>query len=82
MRNKIHSPGAQSPRFYTVSQVAALIGVSPMTIYREIDAGQFPAVRIRGRLIVPAKAVDAMEDAALTEQSVVAAADFTAEGVA
>lgn len=72
----------QPPRFYNVSQAAGLLGVSPMTIYREIQLGRFPAVQIRGRYLVPAKAIDDMEAAAMTEQSVVSAADFAPEGVA
>lgn len=69
------------PRFYSVSQVAALLGMSAMTIYRAIEAGEFPAVKIRGRWIVPAKAVDAMEEAALAERGAVDAGDFVS-GVA
>ena len=44
-----------APKFYSVAQVAAMFGMSPMTLYRAIAAGEFPAVRIRGRLIVPAR---------------------------
>jgi len=72
----------QTPRFYNVSQAAGLLGVSPMTIYREIQLDRFPAVQIRGRYLIPAKAIDEMEAAAMTEQSVVSAADFAPEGVA
>jgi excisionase family DNA binding protein len=54
-----------APQFYSVAQVAEMFGMSTMTVYRAIAAGEFPAVRIRGRLIVPAKALDAMVDAAL-----------------
>lgn len=67
-------PPAAAPRFYSVSEVARIFGMSPMTVYRAISAGEFPAVRIRGRLIVPARAVDAMVDAAVAEQGVVDAA--------
>ncbi|MCA1702392.1 MAG: helix-turn-helix domain-containing protein [Actinobacteria bacterium] len=42
----------EAPRFYSVSQVAQMLGMSTMTLYRAISAGEFPAVRIRGRLIV------------------------------
>lgn len=65
-----------TPRFYSVAQVAAMLGMSPMTVYRAIAERQFPAVRIRGRLIVPAKAVDAMADVATAEQTVVDAAGW------
>jgi len=67
---------APTPRFYSVAQVAAMLGMSPMTVYRAIAERQFPAVRVRGRLIVPAKAVDAMADVATAEQTVVDAAGW------
>ncbi|MGH8328618.1 MAG: helix-turn-helix domain-containing protein [Steroidobacteraceae bacterium] len=76
MRGKLNGAGSERPRFYSVSQVAVLFGMSAMTIYRAIEAGEFPAVKIRGRWIVPAKAVDAMEDAALADRAAVDAADF------
>ncbi len=66
-----------SPRkFYSVAEVADMFGMSPMTVYRAISAGEFPAVRIRGRLIIPAKAIDAMAEIATTEQTVVDAAGW------
>ena len=64
------------PRFYSVAQVAAMFGMSPMTVYRAIAAGEFPAVRIRGRLIVPAKAIEAIADLAIAEQTVVDASGW------
>lgn len=71
------SSGSETvPKFYSVAQVAAMLGMSPMTVYRAIAERQFPAVRIRGRLIVPAKAVDAMADIATAEQTVVDAAGW------
>lgn len=65
-----------APQFYSVAQVARLFGMSSMSIYRAISAGEFPAVRIRGRLIVPARAVDSMVEAALADNGVVDAADW------
>jgi excisionase family DNA binding protein len=73
-------PPAAAPRFYSVAQVARMFGMSSMTVYRAIAAGEFPAVRIRGRLIVPAKALDAMVEAAVAEQTVVDAAGYVPEG--
>ena len=35
----------QRPRFMTVAEVAALMRVSTMTVYRLIKAGDLPAVR-------------------------------------
>lgn len=67
---------APSPLFYSVPQAAELIGTSAVTLYRAIRDGEFPAMRIRGRLIVPAKAIEAMVDATVAEQSVVDAASW------
>lgn len=69
-------PPAEAPRFYSVAEMARILGMSPMTVYRAINAGEFPAVRIRGRLIVPARAVDALIEAAVAEQGVVDAAEW------
>ena len=63
-------------RFYSVAEAARLFGMSEMTLYRAIHDGQFPAVRIRGRLIVPAKAIEAMVEAALEDNRLVDAADW------
>lgn len=66
-----------SPRsFYSVADVAELLGMSSMTVYRAIQCGEFPAVRIRGRLIIPAKAIDQMIDAAISFGGEVDAADW------
>lgn len=70
-----HSSSARSgvvmPKFYSVAQAAQIFGMSPMTLYRAIAAGEFPAVRIRGRLIIPAKAVDTLVDVATAQHTVV-----------
>jgi excisionase family DNA binding protein len=52
-------------RFYAVADAAELLGLSEPTLYRAIRAGQFPAIRVRGRYVVPAKAIDQMESNAL-----------------
>lgn len=84
-RDRIGTAGSvaasEAPRFYSVAQVARMLGTAPVTLYRAIRAGEFPAVRIRGRLIVPAKAVEAMVDAAVSERAVVDAGDWVPEQV-
>ena len=70
----------ERPRFYSVSATARLLGMSDMTLYRAIHAGQFPAVRIRGRLIVPAKAIDAMVQIAVLSGGLVDAASLVPGG--
>ncbi|WP_329060435.1 helix-turn-helix domain-containing protein [Amycolatopsis sp. NBC_01480] len=66
-------------RFLTVSQAAELLGVSAMTIYRAIDAGEFPAIRTRGRISILAKAIDLMEEAALVQNALVDSAQYVAQ---
>jgi excisionase family DNA binding protein len=57
-------------RFYTVTEAAQLLTVSTPTLDREIRVGRFPAIRVRGRYVIPAKALDAVEQAALTGAAV------------
>jgi excisionase family DNA binding protein len=72
----------EAPRFYSVAEVAQMLGTSAMTVYRAIAAGEFPAIKIRGRLIVPARAIEAMAEVAVVEQTVVNTAGWVSEGVA
>jgi excisionase family DNA binding protein len=66
----------QETQFYSVAEVAALFGLSAMTVYRAIADGEFPAVKIRGRFIVPAKAVHQMIEAATASGSLVDPANW------
>lgn len=69
MKNVIRDrPESASPRFYSVAEVAEIFRMSSMTVYRAIAAGEFPAVRIRGRWIVPARAVEELIDAAMADR--------------
>ena len=80
MTNRTVQEGQEGPRFYSVSQVAGMFGTSAVTIYRAIEAGEFPAVRIRGRLIIPAKAIDDMTVMAVDSGAVVDAARWSQPG--
>ncbi|MBN9099400.1 MAG: helix-turn-helix domain-containing protein [Pseudonocardia sp.] len=75
-------PGHDEPEamFRSVAEVARLCCVSKMTVYRAIAAGEFPAVRIQGRLIVPAKVIEAMAQAAIAGHTTVDAADWATDG--
>ncbi|WP_442785112.1 helix-turn-helix domain-containing protein [Amycolatopsis sp. H20-H5] len=74
-RTAIRKP--KRPRFYRVSEVTTMLNLSTVTLYRAIEAGEFPAIRVRGRIIIPARAVDDIEQAAVTGNRVVEMADFT-----
>lgn len=44
--------------FLTVRETATVLRVDPATIYRAIRDDAFPAVRVRGRYVIPARAVE------------------------
>ena len=44
-------------QFLTVAEVAALMRVSKMTVYRLVHSGELPAVRVGKSFRVPEKAV-------------------------
>lgn len=46
-----------TPRFVTVSEVAEVMRVSKMTVYRMIHAGNIPAVRVGKSYRVPMQAL-------------------------
>ncbi len=46
-----------SVKFLTVAEVAAVMRVSKMTVYRMVHAGELPAVRVGRSFRVPATAV-------------------------
>lgn len=69
------------PLFYSVAALARVTGMSKMTLYRAIAAGEFPAIRVRGRLIVPARALEAMIEAATADRTIVDAAEWVPESV-
>lgn len=45
------------PRFVTVAEVADLMRVSKMTVYRMIHSGEIPAIRVGKSFRVPQQAV-------------------------
>ena len=63
-------------RWLSVAELAVELGMSPMTLYRAIAAGEFPAVRIGRRIVVPARVLDDMAAAALTMGTTVDSSDW------
>lgn len=49
-----------APRFLTVAEVADLMRVSRMTVYRMVHSGEIPAVRVGRSFRVPQNAVEDM----------------------
>jgi excisionase family DNA binding protein len=50
-------PALAEVRFLTVAEVASLMRVSKMTVYRMVHSGDLPAVRVGRSFRVPEKAV-------------------------
>jgi excisionase family DNA binding protein len=53
-----HEDAARVPTFYDVAEVAVMLKMSRMTVYRAINSGELRAVRIRGRLLIPAAVIE------------------------
>lgn len=49
---------ATGPTFYDVAEVAEILKMSRMTVYRAVNSGELRSVRIRGRILIPAKVID------------------------
>ncbi len=63
-----------APMFYTVPEAARILRVDPATIYRAIRANEFPAVRVRNRYVIPARAVEQLASQATASGTCVDAA--------
>ena len=50
-------PGLNDARFLTVAEVADMMRVSRMTVYRLVHSGELPAIRFGRSFRVPASAV-------------------------
>lgn len=70
------STATTTQHFSSVEEAAATFGVSPMTLYRAIRDGRFPAVRVGRRILVPCQAIHEMVTAALTGPRLVDAAEW------
>ncbi|MBB6334017.1 helix-turn-helix domain-containing protein [Schaalia hyovaginalis] len=58
-----------APRFMTVSEVAELMRVSKMTVYRLIHSGEMPAIRVGKSFRVPEAAVGALIASGLADHT-------------
>lgn len=52
-----HDPALAEMRFFTVAEVAEVMRVSRMTVYRLVHSGELPAVRVGRSFRVPERAV-------------------------
>jgi excisionase family DNA binding protein len=67
----------ETPRkWLSVDEMAQVLGLSKMTLYREIAAGHLAAVRVGRRLLFPADLLDRMSEAAISSGREVSAKEF------
>lgn len=60
-------PGLPQMQFFTVAEVASVMRVSRMTVYRLVHSGELPAVRVGRSFRVPRSAVHDYLQAAFTD---------------
>ena len=75
MTSRAEVAGAER-RWLSIAEMARELGMSQMTLYRVIRAGEFPAVRIGRRLFVPAQVLDQLAESALATGREVSAAEW------
>lgn len=51
-------PAAGAPSFLTVAEVASMLRVSKMTVYRMVHSGELPAMQVGRSFRVPRRAVE------------------------
>ena len=56
-KDRAAGPGLGEVRFLTVAEVASIMRVSKMTVYRLVHNGELPAVRVGRSFRVPEQAV-------------------------
>lgn len=76
MNEKIGNAG---PAFYTVREAARILRVAASTLYRVIREGDFPAVQLRTRYVVPAAAIEQLLNEATATGGLVDPARIAAE---
>lgn len=70
----------KAPRFVTVAEVASLMRVSKMTVYRMIHSGDLPALRVGKSFRVPEAAVQQLLSAGLMDWNNESGNDSVANG--
>jgi excisionase family DNA binding protein len=57
-------------RFNTIKQAAELLQVSPLTVWRKIQTGEIPSIRMGRRVLIPNEFFDRLKDKAFQSQGV------------
>ncbi|MFG1668774.1 helix-turn-helix domain-containing protein [Streptomyces sp. Y7] len=71
--------GAKPDRLaVTIAEAAEQLGVSYQTLWRAIRDGEFPGIKIRGRILVPIRAIELLMESVTRSGQLVDVADWTA----
>ncbi|WP_395154117.1 helix-turn-helix domain-containing protein [Ilumatobacter sp.] len=62
----MHEVATPNPRTMTVTEAAAMLGISRTTAYECVRTGDLPALRLGGRIVVPTQAIDNLLERAST----------------
>ncbi|GGX16594.1 helix-turn-helix domain-containing protein [Streptomyces chartreusis] len=62
----------------TIDEAAEQLSVSYQTLWRAIRDGEFPGIKIRGRILVPIRAIELLMESVTRSGQLVDAADWTA----
>jgi excisionase family DNA binding protein len=57
---RVSGPPAPVCQTYTVTEAARLLGISRSHAYACVKSGELPALRFRGRVVVPKRAIEAV----------------------
>lgn len=68
-----------APAFYTVREAAEIMRCNASTLYRAIREDAFPAVKVRTRYVVPARAIEQLIEQASASNGCVDVAKLTAQ---
>lgn len=61
-----------------IAEAAEQLGVSYQTLWRAIREGEFPGIKIRGRILVPIKAIELLMESVTKSGQLVDVAEWTA----
>ncbi|MFE1288641.1 helix-turn-helix domain-containing protein [Streptomyces sp. NPDC058751] len=60
-----------------IGEAAVQLGVSYQTLWRAIHDGEFPGIKIRGRILVPVKAIELLMESVTKSGQLIDVADWT-----
>jgi len=57
-----------APKFLSVAQCATSLGISKITVYRHVEEGVIPSIKVGGRRLIPYRVIENLEALALNQE--------------